>query len=309
MNRYNRRDFLKANALAALSIPFGFFKQVNPRPLLSFATLGCPDWSLARMLNYAVEFGYDGIEFRGLQREFDLTKCTEFSTRDNILSTAKRFADRNIKITDLGSSAVMHAADPALRKINIDLAKRFVGLAQQLDCPFVRVFPDKFEQGLGKSRSMDLIAQGLIELARFAKGTNVKLLLSTHGDLVHADDIVLIMQMVNEKGVGIGWDILNMWSATHEPVPDTYLKLKNYIHFVHVKNQKTVNGKEQIVMMSEGDAPVLDGVDLLVNDGYKGYFSFVWEKHWFPELPEPEQAFEDYIKTMRAHFKNKANII
>ena len=36
----------------------------------------------------------------------------------------------------------MHFADATKRKANLDDAKRFIDLAQKLNCPNIRVFPD-----------------------------------------------------------------------------------------------------------------------------------------------------------------------
>jgi fatty-acyl-CoA synthase len=33
--------------------------------LLAFSTLACPSWSIQTVLEKAVEFGYEGIEWRG----------------------------------------------------------------------------------------------------------------------------------------------------------------------------------------------------------------------------------------------------
>ncbi len=38
---------------------------------------------------------------------------------------------------------------------------------------------------------------------------------------------------------------------------------------------------------------------MLVRGGYRGYYSFEWEKAWHPEIQEPEVAFPHYAKLMR----------
>jgi hypothetical protein len=40
----------------------------------------------------------------------------------------------------------------------------------------------------------------------------------------------------------------------------------------------------------------------LYQGGYKGYYSFEWEKLWHPEIAEPELALADYPKKMKTHF-------
>lgn len=62
--------------------------------------------------------------------------------------------------------------------------------------------------------------------------------------------------------------------------------------------------KEQYTLLGKGKAPVFEGIDALNKGGYKGYFSFEWEKLWHPEIPEPEIALADFSKTITEHFKN-----
>jgi hypothetical protein len=54
--------------------------------------------------------------------------------------------------------------------------------------------------------------------------------------------------------------------------------------------------------MKEGEVPIFEAIDLLAKGGYKGYYSFEWEKLWHPELEAPELAIADYAKVMAEHF-------
>ena len=78
MHRSNRRRFLQQAAglfLLAPSVVDGRIPRYNPR--LSFTTLGCPDWTLDQIINFARDNHYTGLELRGILREMDLTRCPE----------------------------------------------------------------------------------------------------------------------------------------------------------------------------------------------------------------------------------------
>jgi predicted xylose isomerase-like sugar epimerase len=45
-------------------------------------------------------------------------------------------------------------------------------------------------------------------------------------------------------------------------------------------------------------------VQTLVDIGYKGYFSYEWEKVWHPDLEEPEIAFPEYAEVMTGYLKD-----
>jgi hypothetical protein len=63
-----------------------------------------------------------------------------------------------------------------------------------------------------------------------------------------------------------------------------------------------VNDKINYVRLKEGEVPIFEAIDLLAKDGYKGYYSFEWEKLWHPEIEDPELAIADYAKVMNEHF-------
>ncbi len=279
------------------------FPFKKDQPLLSFSTLGCPDWSFDTIVNFAVNNGYNGIEIRGIQREMYLPRCPVFNA-DKINDTMQLVKDKGLHFVDLGASAAMHLSDAAERKKNMDEAKAFIDLAQQLHCPYIRVFPNDFPPDQDRNATMELIAKGLQELGEYAKNRAVTVLMETHGEVVKSDDIVHIMQLAAHPKVGLVWDIVNMWSVTKESPAQVYQKLKPYIHHTHIKDLRITNNKETYTLLGEGIAPVFDGIDALYRNNYNGYYSFEWEKLWHPEIAAPEIALADYPVKMRSHFKN-----
>jgi sugar phosphate isomerase/epimerase len=290
--------------MAAPYVPH-FLNMIKTKPLLAFSTLGCPDWNFRQITDFAEAHNYEGIEMRGLLHEMYLPKCPEFNTPENISATLSLMKEKNLEFADLGSSTNLHIAETAERKKNLDEAKRFVDLAQKINCPFVRVFPNKLPKDQDKNHTMDLIIQGLMELGDYAKGSNVKVLMETHGDLVWSNDIEKVMQAAYNEHTGLVWDVTNMWSITKEPPAEVYEKLKKYIRHTHIKDLNMVDGKEHYVLLGRGEVPIFAAIDALRNGGYSGYYSFEWEKLWHPEIDAPELAIADYSSVMLKHF-NKA---
>lgn len=302
MANLNRRSFLKGSA-ALLPIPFIGYAFTNKArmPLLSFSTLGCPDWSFDEILSFASKHGFGGLEFRGLKREIDLTKCPEFSPA-NIKASLQKLKKHNLRIINLGASTALHHTDKAVREKNIDEAKRYIDLAGQLNSPYVRVFPNNLPKDDTRAEVINLIIEGLKQLGDYAKNSPVTVLMETHGDVVYTADLQKIMESVNHPKVALIWDISNMWTITKEPPAEVYSKLKPYIRHTHIKDATLDGGKIGYALVGKGQVPIFEAIDILRRDGYKGYYSFEWEKLWHPELMEPDIAFADYAKTMKAHF-------
>ena len=306
MTDLSRRHFIQTNTAALVGLVIAdvsFIDFKKYKPLLSFSTIGCPDWDFETIIKFAAANNYDGIEFRGLQRELDLTKCAAFNSQENINASLKLLKEKGLKIVGLGASANLHFKDGAERKRNIDEAKRFIDLAQQLHCPYIRVFPDQLPKEQGHDETLNLISDGLKELGDYARGKNVKVLMETHGDVVHIADVKKVMELTNHTEVGLVWDIVNMWSITKEPPALAYSQLKKYIKHTHIKDINFVGGKIKHALFANGVAPIFEAIDILAKGKYKGYYSFEWEKLWAPEIEEPEIALTDYSKKMSAHFK------
>ncbi|MEO5996506.1 MAG: sugar phosphate isomerase/epimerase family protein [Chitinophagaceae bacterium] len=305
MKEYSRKDFLQNMAgLLALGLAGSAFDVKKYKPLLSFSTLGCPDWPFEKIINFAKENGYEGVEIRTIQRQLDLPKIAAFSSAANITATNNFVKDKGVKIVNLGASSALHHSNVTERKKNIDEAKQFIDLAEKLKCPFIRVFPNDFPKDQEHAATIDLISKGLLELGEYAKGSHVTVLMESHGQVVKCDDLEIIMKNAEHQHVGLVWDIVNMWAVTKEPPAQVYQKLKKYVRHTHIKDLKLVDGKVQYVLLGKGESPIFEGIDVLSKDGYKGYFSFEWEKLWHPEIAEPEIALADYPKAMNAHFKN-----
>jgi sugar phosphate isomerase/epimerase len=163
------------------------------------------------------------------------------------------------------------------------------------------VFPNKLPKE-NREATIDLIVKGLTEAGDHAKGTDVMVLMETHGEVVEAAVLKQIMETANHPKVGLVWDVSNMWTVTKEPPSQVYAALKKYIHHTHIKDAALSDKGPQYKLMGKGEVPIFEAIDILYKDGYKGYYSFEWEKLWHPDIDEPEVALADYPKAMKQHF-------
>lgn len=304
MKTLSRQDFIRISAMLVASAwggqVTGYAKERSLK--LSFSTIGCPDWDFDHIVNFAKTHGYQGIEIRGIQRELDITKTAPFATKAARLQTMKILADAGIVLVGLGASTALHIQEPAQRKKHLDEAKRFIELAEQVECPYVRVFPDKLPPEQDKEQTLAFIAEGLQHLADFTTGSSVRVLMETHGDVVYANDILTVMKHVKHEKVGLIWDVYNMWKVTKEDPEGVYEMLRPYVHLVHLKDGPDKDGKIPYTALGKGLAPIKKAIQVLKSNNYAGFYSFEWEKLWHPALDEPEIALADFPRYMRSHF-------
>ncbi|MCF8323470.1 MAG: sugar phosphate isomerase/epimerase [Leadbetterella sp.] len=295
----NRKTFLQTS-LGFLIGSQAFSKPKNKRKLC-FNTLACPDWSLKEVFVNAQKYGYKAVEIRGIKGDVDILNSPEFALR-KISDIRKMSEDFGVKILNLNSSVVLHEYESEKRNKNLDTAKKYIDLAQELGCPFIRVFPDKFPKEKSKEFALDTIKSNYETLIDYCKGSKVKVLLDAHGDLVWSEDLLKMVQGFDKKHIGLIWDFFNMHLITKESPQKMYETLKNYIEIVQIKDGFfKPNNTYEYTLTGKGEVPIAEILSIIESEKYKGFISFEWEKRWHPELPNPEIAlphFVNYIKSI-----------
>ena len=293
----NRKKFLQTS-LGLLIGTQAFSKPKNKRKLC-FNTLACPDWSLKEVFENAYKYGFKAVEIRGIKGDVDILNSPEFAP--NRIGEIKKMAkDFDVKILNLNSSVVLHEYETSKKQANIDAAKRYIDLANELDCPFVRVFPDKFPKEKSKEFALKTILENYQIILDHCKGSKVKVLLDAHGDLVWSKDIKNILQSVDKKHVGIIWDFFNMHLITKESPQKMYNELKDYIEIVQLKDGFFKPDQTyEYTLIGKGEVPIQEILQQIDTGKYQGYISYEWEKRWHPELPNPEVALPQFVEYMR----------
>lgn len=300
MSNITRRHFVQTltASLAAPAVLRAGVSKTKKLPL-AFSTLGCPKWAWPTITKKAAQWGYAALELRGLLDQMDLPKCPEFSgTR--LKQTLQDLAALDLRISDLGASTKMHEPDAAKRAEHLDEAKRFIDLAHELKAPFVRVFPDALVKGEDKQVTVARIVAGLRELGDHAKGSNVSVIVESHGEFNTAPLLLEIIKGANHPNVAFLWDAHHTCVAGEKP-EETYRQLKAYIRHTHLKDSRAERNGRRYVLTGTGEVPVKETVRVLAKGGYRGYYCLEWEKRWHPEIEEPEVAFPHYAKVMREY--------
>ncbi len=291
-----RREFVETSAaiLAATAwAPGAGLRARLPLPL-GFSTLGCPRWDWLQVLDFAAAHGYTAVELRGLQDTMDLTQRPEFAPARTALAK-RQIAQRGLHVSCLGSSATMHEMDPAKRSVQLDEARRFIDLAHALDAPYVRVFGNNYVAGVAPDEMLAHIARGLRELGQYAQGKGVTVLIESHGDFTDSPALEAIFEHADSPAVALLWDAHHTFVSGKEEPEDTVRRLGRYIRHTHLKDSIAAGNDRRYVLTGTGEVPVRRQVEALVKSGYRGYYSFEWEKRWHPEIEEPEIALAQFV--------------
>src|SRR3989441_1701203 len=72
----------------------------------------------------------------------------------------------------------------------------------------------------------------------------------------------------------------------------------------HLKDSVAAGNDRRYVLTGTGDVPVKRQIAALVKIGYRGFFSFEWEKRWHPEIEEPERAIAHYATVATEYLRD-----
>jgi sugar phosphate isomerase/epimerase len=301
MTTLTRRQFVQSLGTVAVAPAIVRARGAEPARLpISFSTLGCPAWAWGTILDVATREGYAAIELRGLEGEMDLTKRPEFSS--SLATTVADVRARSLRIACLGSSAELHHREPMERAKQLDEARRFIELASKLQAPYVRVFGDKYLPDEPKTALVDRVAGALRELTGYAEGSGVTVIIESHGQVTDSATLKAILTAAGQ-GPALLWDAHHTVVSSKEAPADTFKELGTWIRHTHLKDSRPEGDDVRYVLTGTGTVPVRDIVRVLVAGGYKGYYSFEWEKKWHPDIEEPEIAIPHYAKVMREYLR------
>jgi sugar phosphate isomerase/epimerase len=262
---------------------------------LGFSTLGCPGWSWPRILDYAQMHRFGAVELRGLGAQMDLPLLPEFQPAQ-LARTRRELAAHDLVVSCLGSSTNLHEMEPARHEAELAHARRFIDLAQALGTPYVRVFGNKYVAGVPRDAMLAHIAAGLRMLGDYAKERGVVVLLETHGDFVDSPTLVELMQRAGGPGVALLWDAHHTFAFGKEQPETTLAAIASFVRHVHLKDSVPAGTDRRYVLTGTGEVPVGRQISALAKSGYRGVYSFEWEKRWHPEIEEPEVAFAQFAE-------------
>jgi glucosamine-6-phosphate deaminase len=266
---------------------------------LSFSTLGCPSWNLARVIDVAGRLGYDGIELRFLEDDDALWTRPELTS--GLPETRARLTDAGLRVCCVDSRSFFHHVDATAREAAIEEAKRVADVAAALGAPGIRVFGDRVQKGADLESTKAWVAESLAAVRDHAWPAWVEVWLETHGDFSKGAAARSVLEIAGGSGLGVIWDPANAFSEFGEEPEQGARALGTAIRHVHLKDAKRPAKPAKPlpwtpVLPGRGEFPASKVMAHLAASGYRRFVSFEWEKRWHPEIEEPEVALPHFVR-------------
>ena len=271
---------------------------------ISFSTLGCPDFSWTDIYSLAKDFGFQGVEIRGLEGEDIFTSRAVPFRPENLQATKSLLKRLRLEICCFSAGCELRYAER--REENAAEIRRYIALASALDTPYIRVL---CEQGEAPTTDFDdnVVIEQLKELAPEAEAAGVMLLLETNGAYSDTARLADVLARIGHDSVAAVWDFNHPYRFNNELPETTINNLGAYIKHIHIKDSVVENGKLIYKLVGEGDLPPMaDYMKALLSLNYDGYVSLEWKKQYAPDLSDPGIVFPHYAHFMSRYLGNDA---
>ena len=257
---------------------------------LAFSSLGCPDYSIDKIIEAGTTYGYSAVSLRTVRGVSLLPSLEEFSA-DALSTTAEKFKKAALKVLCVSSGVRFTAADPAVREKELQTAMAYIDIAAALGSPYIRIFGGPYPEDQDKSTVLKNIIEGFGKACDYALNKNVAVLLETHDSFAKGESAVDLIRQVKRDNLFVIWDILHSLRFG-ESLKDTWRHVGSLVKHVHIKDSTNYDSKKfDLNLLGRGRLPIREAVKLILDNGYEGYLEFEWEKGWHPEIPGPEIAF------------------
>jgi sugar phosphate isomerase/epimerase len=256
---------------------------------IAFSTLAFPDASLASAVSLGRQWGYAGVELRLIDGELI----------DPRMPAAAR---AQVKRTVTAAGLPVVAVDSSIRLTGEDPGpdlRRFLELASDWESPLVRVFGGALAGDQAeRQEQLGAAARVLESCVPLARRLGVAIGVETHDDFSASSVVASLLAMADPAWVGAVWDSHHPHRVGETPA-DVYANLGRRILLAQVKDaRRTPGGDWELVLLGEGEVPVIQMLELLVSAGYRGWISVEWEKRWHPEIAEPQIALPQHLRVL-----------
>lgn len=254
-------------------------------PVVGFSTLGCPDWPLPRVIDFAEANAVDVLEIR-----FVNGRTVGLETPPTDIAEAARLLRYSAVRAHTLATGIHLAKGPVV----VDELLRMLDIAAQWQCRQLRVFA-----GISQSHA---VIQAMADVVRpvLERTTSLGLVIGieTHDHLRAGRDAAQLAAQVADPAFGVVWDTVHT-AAAGETADETWSALGAHAIEVQVKDAR-LGEKVQPVLLGDGEVDWQGAIVAARCGGFEGPFVLEWEKAWHRDLAEPEMALPYELAALRA---------
>lgn len=261
---------------------------------LAYSNLACPGWSIEHAAGEAKRLGYDAIELRLLKGEV----IDPERDRAALGEAVDLCRAEGIEVCAFDTSCLLNVATEE-RARQLATLRQWIDRAHELDVPILRVFGGPDEPGSSDEEAIGRVADALSHIAPEAEEAGCTVALETHDAFASARRVAQVLDRAPSPAMAALWDSHHPYRVG-ETADEVGILLDGRLAHVHVKDARR-SGEDawELVLLGDGDVPVIQQLRVLERLDYNGYVSVEWEKRWHREIAEPEVALPQHIAQLR----------
>lgn len=145
-----------------------------------------------------------------------------------------RFAASKVRLLSFGTTCEFHSPDPAERRRQVEIGRRFVDLAHDTGAWGVKVRPNAFPKEVSRETTIANIGASLRELGEYARGRGIEIWLEVHGrETAEPAACAAMMKAANHPAVALCWNS-NPQDVIDGSVKKSFHLLRPWIKSVHI---------------------------------------------------------------------------
>ena len=269
---------LSQTSLRGSHAPAGAADEVRggqpQRPIkLCFMTFVCPEWKIDKIVAFAQEAHYDGVEVRVDEgHQHDISTGSSAAARE---STRRLFHDAGVEVAAIATSVQFASPDAQTHKTQLETAKANLDLAAALGAPVVRIFAGGGLAALTPEAAAQ-VAAAFDEVGEYAQATGVCPILECGHDIIKGHvEAMEVVRRVQTANFGVLWNDSTIEQAT---LADLQPRLRHF----HVHDE----------VLDPDNTNILSLAGQIKRAGYRGYVSL--------EIIHGKNLPEDLLKSVAA---------
>ena len=212
MTAWTRRNFLKHSTAAVMATgpllrraAAGARAADKPGAKMRFGLvtyLWGQDWDLPTLIANCEKTGVLGLETR-TEHAHKVEPSLSAAER---LEVKKRFADSPVVFVGPGTNQQYDDPEPEKLAASIEGTKAFIKLSHDCGGSGVKVKPNSFHKNVPREVTIEQIGKSLNKVGAFAADYGQEIRLEVHGTCAELPVIKSIMDLVDQKNVGVCWN-------------------------------------------------------------------------------------------------------
>lgn len=224
------------------------------------------DASLAAQISGLKGLGMGYVEMRGVDGQ-NLISHTDEKVKD-----IKKILDsEGIKLSALGSPLGKIGIDDDFAP-HMEAFKRAIEIAHMMECPNIRMFSFYLPEGCNPEDYEGRVFDRINSFVEYASANEAVLLHENEKGIygAKAKECKKLMENFYGDHFKAVFDFANFVQC-HQDTLEAYEMLKQYVHYIHVKDAKWADGS--VVPVGYGDGNVAKILQQLFASGYNGFLS------------------------------------